>query len=200
MDVAVIGANPWFLEAVRSLAQRSPGFRLGLAAACTESFVADPEARKVELAIVSCRAGSSDAAGLIAWAKRHHPRLRVVVKYPVLRPDLVRNAIQIGAWGVFSAEDPPETLTSVIDSVGQGRVTFPFIDFARLRDDPFEQLTRREREVLRALSQGWTNQQISARLGISPNTVKYHLKLIYDKLGVNNRSSAVAQYLSRQQA
>ena len=58
-------------------------------------------------------------------------------------------------------------------------------------------LTRREREVLNALAQGWSNTRISARLGISENTVKYHLKLIYDKLGVPNRATAVAQFMQR---
>ncbi|MCH7551568.1 MAG: response regulator transcription factor [Proteobacteria bacterium] len=105
--------------------------------------------------------------------------------------------MQGGAWGCISDDDPPETLLSVLSSVAQGRVSFPFVDFSALRDDPFEHLTRREREVLSALAQGWSNTRISARLGISENTVKYHLKLIYDKLGVPNRATAVARFMQR---
>ena len=44
------------------------------------------------------------------------------------------------------------------------------------------------------LARGWTNQQIANRTGISENTVKYHLKNLYDKLGVRNRAMAVAVY------
>ncbi|MEM6933087.1 MAG: LuxR C-terminal-related transcriptional regulator, partial [Pseudomonadota bacterium] len=47
-----------------------------------------------------------------------------------------------------------------------------------------------------ALAKGWTNNQISSRLGVSENTVKYHLKLIYEKLDVQNRSMAVARYIN----
>ena len=54
----------------------------------------------------------------------------------------------------------------------------------------------RERELLAALANGWTNLQIAARTGISRNTVKYHLKNLYDKLGVSNRAMAVALHVS----
>jgi two-component system nitrate/nitrite response regulator NarP len=65
-----------------------------------------------------------------------------------------------------------------------------------LTSDPLKELTARERELLTALANGWTNLQIAARIGISHNTVKYHLKNLYDKLGVNNRAMAVALYMS----
>jgi len=54
----------------------------------------------------------------------------------------------------------------------------------------------RERELLAVLSDGWTNLQIATRTGISENTVKYHLKNLYDKLDVRNRAMAVALYSS----
>jgi len=195
----VIGANPWFTEALRSISRDGGRFRLALVAEDTDAFTRRPEARDVEIAILACRACASEGPRLLAWVRRHAPGLRVVLKYPALRAHLVRDAIQMGAWGCFGAEDPPETLMTVLASVAQGRVSFPFVDFGQIGEDPFERLTRREYDVLRALAEGWTNAQISTRLGISPNTVKYHLQLIYDKLGVSNRSAAVARFLSRAQ-
>ena len=53
-------------------------------------------------------------------------------------------------------------------------------------------LTAREREVLTLLADGLGNKQIAARLGISTNTVKTHLELLFDKLGVSTRAQAVA--------
>lgn len=53
-------------------------------------------------------------------------------------------------------------------------------------------LTNREREVLGLLADGLGNKQIAARLGISTNTVKSHLELLFDKLGVSSRTEAVA--------
>ena len=69
-----------------------------------------------------------------------------------------------------------------------------------MTSDPLDLLTKRQRELLGALAQGWTNLQIGARFGISGNTVKYHLKNLYDKLGVKNRAMAVALYMSSSSA
>jgi len=62
-----------------------------------------------------------------------------------------------------------------------------------LADVPAEPpLTNRERQVLGLLADGLGNKQIAARLGISANTVKTHLELLFDKLGVSSRTEAVA--------
>ena len=54
-------------------------------------------------------------------------------------------------------------------------------------------LTDRERDVLRLIAEGLTNQEIADRLVISLNTVKTHVKSIYHKLDVRNRAEAAAK-------
>jgi LuxR family maltose regulon positive regulatory protein len=56
-----------------------------------------------------------------------------------------------------------------------------------------EPLTEREREVVSLLSAGLSNKEIAAKLVIAPSTVKQHLKNIYSKLEVHNRTQAVAR-------
>jgi DNA-binding NarL/FixJ family response regulator len=58
-------------------------------------------------------------------------------------------------------------------------------------------LSNREREILALLADGLVNKQIAARLGISTNTVKTHLELLFDKLGVATRAEAVAMGVKR---
>jgi DNA-binding NarL/FixJ family response regulator len=58
-------------------------------------------------------------------------------------------------------------------------------------------LSNREREILALLADGLVNKQIAARLGISANTVKTHLELLFDKLGVTTRAEAVATGVKR---
>ena len=56
-----------------------------------------------------------------------------------------------------------------------------------------EPLSAREREVLQLIAQGLSNQEVAARLYLSPHTVKVHARNIYAKLGVTNRTQAVAK-------
>ena len=58
-------------------------------------------------------------------------------------------------------------------------------------------LSRREGEILALLADGLVNKQIAARLGISTNTVKTHLELLFEKLGVATRAEAVATGVKR---
>jgi len=53
-------------------------------------------------------------------------------------------------------------------------------------------LSARERQVLALLADGLGNKQIAARLGISTNTVKTHLEMLFEKLGVSSRAEAVS--------
>jgi DNA-binding NarL/FixJ family response regulator len=58
-------------------------------------------------------------------------------------------------------------------------------------------LSQRETDVLRAVSQGLNNREIGAKLGISENSVKMHLKRAYFKLGAGDRAEAVALAVKR---
>jgi LuxR family maltose regulon positive regulatory protein len=65
-------------------------------------------------------------------------------------------------------------------------------------DGMVEPLTAREIEVLRAIAKGQTYDEIAAGLVVSINTVRTHIKSIYGKLGVNNRTEAIATARSMQ--
>ncbi len=61
--------------------------------------------------------------------------------------------------------------------------------------DIFNNLTQRELEILEILSQGMPNKEIANYLGITENTVEQHLKNIYEKLNIQNRTEATALFL-----
>jgi DNA-binding CsgD family transcriptional regulator len=58
--------------------------------------------------------------------------------------------------------------------------------------DPLSLLSERETEVLELAAQGLTNAELAARLEITVHTVKFHLASVFRKLGVANRTEAVA--------
>jgi len=200
VKVAVIGGGAWFSGTLRTVLESGGRFSLCLAVDDLPGFTKAVDGVGPEIVIAAQNGSENSMTQLLQWVRHKQPGLRVIVKLGALKPNLVRDAMQGGAWGCISDDDPPEALLDTLKTVAQGRVCFPFVDLTALRDDPFEHLTQREREVLKALAQGWSNTQISSRLGISENTVKYHLKLIYDKLGVPNRATAVAQFLQRDES
>jgi DNA-binding NarL/FixJ family response regulator len=59
------------------------------------------------------------------------------------------------------------------------------------RPRPVDTLTRREKSVICCLMEGWHNREISTHLSISEQTVKNHLRAIYDKVGVSDRLELV---------
>ena len=82
------------------------------------------------------------------------------------------------------------------EAVLSGRVTRQLVErFGRRlprTDDALAVLTEREAEVLRAVATGATNRQAAASLHVSEATVKTHLVHVFDKLGVDSRTAAVA--------
>lgn len=99
--------------------------------------------------------------------------------------------------GVAASEDEAPALADVIVVA---RATDDSRNVARStrRDIVVESpLTNREREILALLADGLGNKQIAARLGISTNTVKTHLELLFDRLGVSSRAEAVAAGVKR---
>jgi DNA-binding NarL/FixJ family response regulator len=61
--------------------------------------------------------------------------------------------------------------------------------------EPILQLSSRETQVLEYASRGWTNAQIALELNVTAHAIKFHLAATYRKLGVPNRTTAVALYL-----
>ncbi len=197
MKIAVVDPNAWFVQGLDAvLRERDDRFSIAFADPTGDRLMREARIAGVELAVVCARLGGEGLVPYLEKLRRRQPALRAIARLRAATPARVRDAMQAGARGCVAEADPPETLLEAIRAVAAGRASFPYVDFEMLRRDPFERLTARERDVLGALSQGWTNEQISARLGISPNTVKHHLKVLFSKLEVPNRAAAVARWLT----
>jgi len=126
-------------------------------------------------------------------SRKHAPR---VVVYTGFESETVPVQVMAHGGAAFvSKNEQPEYLLDTIAQVARGRMVFPYLDVSRLNANPLTTLTRRELEVLASLAAGHTNKQIAAEKGVSTNTVKYHIRNLFDKLGVNNRGQAIALYL-----
>ncbi len=122
------------------------------------------------------------------------------------------HAIKFGATGYILKNTEPEELVQAIHHIAQGGVIVSpmmaaklLTEFRSLGTDAMakktaeeeDNLSPREDEVLRLVSQGATNKEIADSLFISENTVKTHLRNIMDKLHLANRSQAAAYAVKR---
>ena len=105
----------------------------------------------------------------------------------------IQRALERGARGYMLKSAPPNELLEAIRQVAAGKKRIPAEVAAQLAEHLGDEgLTLREIEVLREVAGGSRNREIGARLFISEETVKVHVKHIMEKLGASDRTQAVA--------
>jgi two-component system nitrate/nitrite response regulator NarP len=195
--VLIADKNPIMRSGLAEIISRDGRFEVLGTVATGKDFIDAIARRPVDIGVIGWSLTDMSGGDVLATVKRRQALTRIVIYTGEAAGDVLKPAIRAGAWGFISKSDEPEALIDTIAAVSRGRLCFPFVDIETLNQDPLDMLTARERELLGALANGWSNLQIAARIGISRNTVKYHLKNLYDKLGVNNRAMAVALYMSK---
>jgi DNA-binding NarL/FixJ family response regulator len=130
------------------------------------------------------------------------PRPRVLILTTFDRNEYVYEALVAGASGFVLKDTPGADLVAGIRAVARGEsllappVTRRLIEeFTRTRHTPFppgfEELTPRERDVLRGMARGLSNAEIAAELVVGDATVKTHVAHVLGKLGLRDRVQAV---------
>lgn len=130
------------------------------------------------------------------------PEVKIVVLTVSDEDADLRRAIQAGAQGYLLKSLNADQFLELLAGLQEGEAAITRKMTAQLMAQmadsttdeapPAEILTARERQLLQLVSQGFSNRAIAQKLSISHNTVKYHLKNILQKLGVQNRTEAVA--------
>lgn len=196
IEVAIADQNPVVRAGLETLVVRDGRFAVCGIYATGKALIAALRQKPVEIAVVGWALPDMSGGAVLNEIKAAKSSTRGIIYTGERSSEVLRQAIKAGAWGFVSKAEEPQVLLEAVVSVARGRLSLPYIDIDLLNHDPLDGLTARERELLAALANGWTNLQIAARTGISQNTVKYHLKNLYDKLGVSNRAMAVALHMS----
>jgi DNA-binding NarL/FixJ family response regulator len=142
-----------------------------------------------------------DGIGLVQTLRRQKNPVRILMlTISQDDEDLIR-AVKAGANGYVLKNTEPETLRQALLNVAEGKgalspeVVGPVLTALSkaVVEEPAALLSDRELEVLACLAEGLTTLQIAARLYISENTVKTHIRHILDKLEASNRTEAVGK-------
>ena len=113
----------------------------------------------------------------------------------------LRTAVEAGADGFVLKTDSPRATVDAIRQVASGQLVFPqaarrWLTPAATSSDP-NALTTREEDVLALVAEGKSNTEISTALNLSESTVKFHMRNLFAKLNVTNRTEAAMKYHTR---
>ncbi len=158
------------------------------------------KAFRPDVVFVEAKIVGEEAADFFTRVRRVSPRVKIVVTGSELSEDEAARYVKAGASGVILKSVDPALFVKCVRKVMANELWLPKRPVARKaqllatadqQPRPVETLTPREKTVISYLMQGWRNREIARHLSITEQTVKNHLRAIYDKVGVSDRLELV---------
>ena len=176
---------------------------------CTGSYQNCADARKgirentPDVVLMDIGLGSSSGIQCVQTLKNEFTHLQIIMQTVYSEDEMIFESLRAGAVGYLLKKTPTDKILEAIRDAYEGgapmsgevarKVLSYFQAQKNTKLDTL--LSERESEVLKALIKGHSYQAIAHLLFISVNTVRFHIKNIYEKLHVNTRSEAVAKVL-----
>ena len=195
LRVGIADKSPLVRAGLRHLFENDPRFDLVTVCNDGNALLASLEQEPLEVAISGWVIEPGRGKYILDQLRGRPDAPRIVIYTGADDDNIPVLAMAHGAAAFVSKREETDYLLDTVASVGAGHMVFPFVDVRRLHLNPLTTLTHREMEVLAAAATGLTTKEIAAAQGVTPNTVKFHLRNVYEKLGVSNRSQAIAIYL-----
>jgi two-component system NarL family response regulator len=182
--VRIIGMNP----DVTVVAEGASG----------EEAIALFERFRPDITLMDLQLRGMNGLQAIRAIRAFEPNARIIVLTMYEGDEDIYRALQAGAAGYVLKDSVPEDVVRVIREVhAGGRSLPPFVE-ARLAERSGQpSLTARETEVLELLAKGMRNKEIAAALSITEQTTHAHIKAVFIKLNVHDRTAAMAEALRR---
>jgi DNA-binding NarL/FixJ family response regulator len=189
--------HPAMLTAIADTLERS-GVEIVGRASDGQEALALIEAQQPRVALVDVRMPRLSGIEVAQKAAAVAPNTFVVFYTAYGDRALLSEALDVGARGFVLKEAPLSDLVRAVERVAAGEA---YVDpvlagvLVSAQTDKVPSLTQREREVLRLLADGLSNEEIGKRLFISPETVRTHVRKAMAKLEADTRTQAVAKAL-----
>lgn len=154
----------------------------------------------VEIALFDINLPGMNGIECIQKLKILHPRMQIIVLTVYDNPDVIFDALKAGATGYLLKSTPPEKIIEAIQEVKNGgspisspiaRKVIEAFYVKENTNEYFQELTKREREILEQLNNGYRYKEIAEKLFLSVDTIRTHVRNIYEKLQVNSRVEAL---------
>lgn len=203
--VLIADDHPLIREGLNSLLERQEDLDVVGVANSGPDAISQAQELEPDVILMDIRMPEIDGVEATRRIRQESPHIRVIILTVYEDDASIFSAIKAGACGYILKDVDTDQLTDSIRRAARGEsLIHPAIaarvldEFNRLTresavDVPhlFDQLTRREFEILHLLAEGLSNKEIAYRLSISEKTVKNHLSSIFGKLQVNDRMQAL---------
>jgi DNA-binding NarL/FixJ family response regulator len=151
-----------------------------------------------DVLLLDLRLPELDGIEVTTRIRKDFPKARVMILTTYSGDEYIFRALQSGVSSYLLKTIPKRDLLEAIRVVHAGGRRIPPEVASQVADRyPFLELTPREKQVLILIIQGKSNKEIAAALQVTESTVKYHVGLIFTKLGVSARTEAATAALKR---
>jgi DNA-binding NarL/FixJ family response regulator len=196
--VVCIDDHPLILAGVESMLDAEPGLVYTGGATSGEDGISLFRRERPDVALVDLRMNGLSGHATIAAIKNEFPEARMIALTTYKGDDDIHRALAAGARGYILKDLMHQELVEAIRRVqAGGRWIAPQAAEQLAENAPRIELTGRELEVLRLIADGNRNKEVAGILNVSEDTVKFHVKSILGKLGVNDRTHAVTVAIKR---
>ncbi|KAB1866589.1 response regulator [Microbacterium algeriense] len=196
ISVLLVDDHPIVRAGVRSLFDQRDDVRVVGEAASGEEAVALAKHLHPDVVLCDLRLGTGlDGVQTTAVLRSLDPAPAVLILTTFDRDAEILGAIEAGAAGYLLKDIAPEEIVRAVrQAASGGLVLTPELSdrMGRVLRAPRVRLTDRERDVLRLLDTGASNREIAKTLFVTEATVKTHLVHVFEKLGADSRSRAIA--------
>lgn len=202
VKVAIVEDNQTTREGLKTIIDLSPDYRCVSLCQTAEEALSVLPGHQPDVVLMDIQLPRMSGVECVARLKELLPQVQVVMVTVYQDPDRIFRALRAGASGYLLKRATPEMVLNAIRDVQQGGVPMS-AEIARKVIGYFqtlppaapeiEKLSPRELEILNLIAPGFSNKEIASRLGISIESIRWHLKNIYHKLHVHSRTEAASK-------
>ncbi len=205
IKVALYDDNASLRDSLSKLLAVYPEFELTGAYPNATNILANIEAAQPDVIVMDIDMPGISGIDAVQMVHKKYPHIKIMMQTVFEEEEKIFSSICAGAVGYMLKKTKPADILEAIREAGKGgspmtpaiatKVLKMFRQFSPAASDEKINLSDREKEVLSALTQGQSYKMIAECCAISIDTVRFHIKNIYEKLHVHSMTEAVAKAL-----
>lgn len=195
MNVVIVDDHPLARMGIISILSEDKNIQRIAEASSNKDAAEIVGKEKPEIAVIDLKLGREDGLDTVVYGKKMSPQTKYVILTSFISREEFDRAEELGVDGYVLKEAVAEDILYAIESIGRGKKYYDpgvvsYLKKSRIDNDLTRTLTDREKDVLRELGKGLSNEEIAKQLFISSNTVKKHISSILSKLNFEHRTQA----------